>query len=409
VTATSNCVSRPMDENTRPIRILYIIDSLWGVGGAELCLARLVRHLPRAQFECRVLTFHSNEICRPFREQFDCPVDHWQLNNIRDRNAFRIAKRLRNLVREHQFDIVHTFFQTSDLWAGPIAKLCGVKVLISSRRDMGILRSPKHNVGYRIVRGMFDQVQAVSEEVRRYAIETDGLNPQKTITIHNGIDSAPHVSDCEIEELRQIAGLDADTPVVSCVANVRPVKGIDVLVRAAALVHREMPKVRFLVAGAFQGIPAELEYTAALRSLQQSLGVESVIRFLGQIKEVPALLKLSDIFVLPSRSEGLSNALLEAMRAGLPCVATSVGGNPEVVVNGVTGFLIPLDSPEALADRILKLLRDPALRRRMGQASRFRVLQNFTLDVMGARIVAQYNYLLQRKDCKVMAAPETVS
>jgi glycosyltransferase involved in cell wall biosynthesis len=396
-------------EGARPIRVLYIIDSLWGVGGAELCLARLIRHLPRAHFECRVLTFHSSEICRPFREQFDCPVDYWPLNNIHDRNAFRIASRLRNLVREHQFDIVHTFFQTSDLWAGPIAKLCGAKVLISSRRDMGILRSPKHNLGYKIVRGVFDQVQAVSEEVRRYAIETDGLDPRKTITIYNGVESAPHVSDWEIEELRQGTGLDADTPVVSCVANVRRVKGIDVLVRAAALVHREIPKARFLVAGGFQGVRAELEYTEALWSLQQSLGVERVMRFLGQIKEVAALLKLSDIFVLPSRSEGLSNALLEAMRAGLPCVATSVGGNPEVVVDGVTGFLVPPDSPEELAERILNLLRDPVLRRRMGQASRFRVLQNFTLDAMGAKIVAQYIHLLQAKDCKVEPAPETVS
>ena len=180
---------RPEAAPTRKIRILYIIDSLSNVGGAELCLLRLTKHLPKDQFECRVLTFYSRPGHDSLLRQFTCPVDHWQVNNIYDRNAFAVARRLARLVRDEKFDIVHTFFQTSDLWAGTIAKMSGARILISSRRDMGILRELKHKIGYRLSRGMVDQIQTVSESVRRWTIENDGVDPARTVTIHNGIDT----------------------------------------------------------------------------------------------------------------------------------------------------------------------------------------------------------------------------
>ncbi len=387
----------------RKIRILYITDSIWGMGGAELCLLRMIPYLQQSGCECHLLTFHSNETVRPFLDQFTCPVEHWQLNNVYDVNAFRIARRLRQFIREHEIDIVHTFFETADLWAGAIAKLSGVKILISSRRDMGILRAAKHHIGYRLLRGMFDQVQAVSEGVRRYTIESDGVNPDRTVTIYNGIEPKLQAQPAAVVQLRERLAITAGVPIIACVANIRQVKGIDVLVRAMAVVRQFVPQVKVLLAGHL-GSGANLVYCDEVIALSKSLDLQDTIQFLGQVEEVPELLSISDLFVLPSRSEGLSNALLEAMRAELPCVATAVGGNPEVVVDGVTGFLVPSEDAASLADRILQLLREPALRRRMGMSGRKRILQQFTVEIMVSKVLLAYDRLLRAKPGRMSPA-----
>ena len=168
-------------------------------------------------------------------------------------------------------------------------------------------------------------------------------------------------------------------------------KGIDI--QAAAIVAKQAPHVRFLVAGAFGSSPMDKAYTDSVRDMAQSLEAERFMTFLGPLDRVRALLQISDIFAAPSRSEGFSNALLEAMESDLPCVATSVGGNPEVVVDGVTGFLVPPEDPELLADRILALVRDER-RRRFGEAGRKRILENFTAASMTARLIENYEHLL---------------
>jgi glycosyltransferase involved in cell wall biosynthesis/peptidoglycan/xylan/chitin deacetylase (PgdA/CDA1 family) len=386
-----------------PIRVLFIIDNLSLVGGAELCLLRLTQQLPRNQFECRVLTFHVGD--GKLADQFDCPVDYWPVDSIFSSAAFRMIKKLRRLIREQKIDIVHTFFNTSDLWAGPIAKLFGARILISARRDMGILRRFRHDLAYRLMRGFFDQVQAVSEGVRQWTIKRDGVRSERVITIHNGIQTNVDVSAVEVERLRRLAALEPHTFVATAVANFRHVKGIDTLVRAVALVTRQAPNVKILVAGSFGANAEGQAYAESVRRLVDKLGVGQWITFLGQIDDVPALLQLTDLFVLPSRSEGLSNALLEAMRAGLPCIATAVGGNPEVVLDRKTGYLIPPDDPEALAECILGLIADPALRARMGAASRDHVLQEFSVEKMTSKVVAAYRQAMDVKGFQIVEQP----
>src|SRR5262249_34596543 len=158
-----------------------------------------------------------------------------------------------------------------------------------------------------------------------------------------------------------------DQPVVSTVANIRQIKGIDILVQAAALVVRKRPNAIFAIIGdAIQ----EPEYWEAVQAAIKRMHLERNFRCLGARSDVYALLKKSDIFCLPSRSEGMSNALLEAMACRLPCVATSVGGNPEVVIDGLSGFLAPREDSTALAIHINSLLNDHARARQMGQEGR---------------------------------------
>jgi glycosyltransferase involved in cell wall biosynthesis len=369
-------------------RVLFIVDSVWGGGGAETSLLRLIRSLPADRYECRVLTFHSDELAKPFLAQFPCPVDHWQMVSLHHPSTLRLSWRLSRLVRDQKIDIVHTFFPVSDLWAGPIAKLNGARMLISSRRDMGILRKRWHGPLYRLLNGFYDEVHAVSEQVRRYTIETDGLDPTRIRTVYNGVDDDYGQGSPSNLSAR---------PMVTTVAHVRRVKGIDVFLRAAAQVHRACPEARFRVAGVFGTNAEQVSYKNEVLELQSALGLEEHVQFLGMCSDIPAVLKASDVFVLPSRSEGFSNALLEAMMCALPCVATSVGGNAELVVDGETGFLVPPEDPREMAARIVELLRDAPRRIAIGAQGRQRTLAKFTSSVMTAGVMASYEKLQKRK------------
>jgi len=177
--------------------------------------------------------------------------------------------------------------------------------------------------------------------------------------------------------------------VVTAAGKVWPVKGIDILIRAAAIVCRELPRTNFLVAGWLGH-----DYATEVQQQTESLGLSGNVKFIGRLPHIVSILKACDVFCLPSRSEGLSNALLEAMACALPAVATEVGGNPEVVLEGQTGFLVPGEDPEAAAARFLDLLRDPELRARMAATGRDRVRERFTVEVMVRRMAALYRDLL---------------
>src|SRR5262249_45199114 len=169
------------------VEVLFIIDELCEMGGAERVLVRTIDRLPRERFSPRVVTFNIDESLG-FRKKITCPLEVYPLRRTWNWNGLQVARKISRVIRSHGVRITHTFHETSDLWAGMVAKLSGCPVLISSRRDMGILRGKGHRVAYRLLRNRFDQVQTVSEQVRRHFIEQDRLSPKRTLTVYNGID-----------------------------------------------------------------------------------------------------------------------------------------------------------------------------------------------------------------------------
>jgi glycosyltransferase involved in cell wall biosynthesis len=165
------------------------------------------------------------------------------------------------------------------------------------------------------------------------------------------------------------------------------VKGVDILIRAAKKVCLEFPHAVFVVVG---GV-LELQHLNELQQLIQTLGLTNNIRFLGPSEDVLSLLKISDVYCLASRSEGFSNALLEAMACGIPCVATRVGGNAEAVADNQSGFLVESEDSDTLADKIKILLRNPALARQMGDEGRRIVEEKFTIPGMISQLVRVYD------------------
>jgi glycosyltransferase involved in cell wall biosynthesis len=382
---TENSASR----DTQPVHVLFVIDQLCEAGGAERMLLNTIRLLPRERFRCSLLTFKIDESLELFKH-LPCPHLVFPLRNTYNWNALQTALKIREFIRSENVRIVHTFHETSDLWAGLIAKMCGPVSLVSSRRDMGILRSAKHRVGYRLMNAKFDLVLTVSEEVRKFCIETDHLSPDKVMTLWNGLEMEKVPERNGPGSLRSALGVDVSSPIVATVGHVRPVKGIDVLVETAGIVSRIFPKAIFLIIGR----NPESSYSRQVAARIGELGLQANVRFFGESEEISSLLNMCDLFFLPSRSEGFSNALIEAMACGLPCVATRVGGNAEAVEEGRSGYLVDNEDAGSAADRIERLLEHPEKAKKMGQAGREIVENKFTAAAMIDRLTQHYERLL---------------
>jgi glycosyltransferase involved in cell wall biosynthesis len=373
-------------------KVLFLIDELLGSGGAEGALSKIVRHLPRFGFSCAIGTFKLAKDPE-FLSRFPCPIYDLPIRRVYDWQALRVALKLRKIVAQEQFDIIHTMFPASDLWAGPIAKFGSGALLVSGRRDLGIVRSPKHDLAYRWLRNQYDQVQAVSGAASQACILRDGLSAEKVFTVHNGVEVDKIRAVEPFPNLAEHFGLHPSGPtIVSSSGQLSHVKGVDVLIRAAAVVCGQLPEANFLIAG-WTGN----DYAREMQKLICSLGLESNVKLIGQVPTILSILKASDVFCLLSRSEGLSNALLEAMACGLPCVATSVGGNPEVVEEQRTGFLVKPEDVERPASHILDLLRNPSIRAEMGKNGQVRASEHFSVDAMVSRMATLYEQLLSER------------
>jgi glycosyltransferase involved in cell wall biosynthesis len=365
--------------------VLLVLDQIpKSLGGGERIVLRLAALLPHYGYRVSILCFSAHPESAALQSP-PCPIYLLPLTRTYDLTAFRAALDLRRFLQQNRIQIVQTFFESSDLWAGCVTKTVSSTRLIWSRRDMGILRARKHSIAYRLMANAPDAIFTVSEQVRRHCIEVDGVDPDRVQTIYNGL----NLSDWnEIDRPIKTSG----NLVVTTVGNIRRVKGHDLFIRAAASIVAQFPRVTFNIAGDV----LEPDYFIELQHLIRDLNLSDRFHFTGSVTNTKEHLATSDIFVLPSRSEGFSNAILEAMAASLPVVATNVGGNAEAITDGVNGFLVPTEDHAALAARISRLLSDPHQARAIGMAGRALVKEKFTSEVMMNQTVSAYRRLLAR-------------
>jgi glycosyltransferase involved in cell wall biosynthesis len=386
ITALSLKESSPESaQNIELPHVLLVLDQFpKSLGGGERIVLRLAALLPKYGYRASILTFSVHPESAVLQSP-PCPIYLLPLHRTYDLSALRAALELRRFLKQQRIQIVQTFFESSDLWAGFVTKTMSDAKLIWSRRDMGILRDSKHHVAYRLMSRIPDKVFAVSEEVRQHCVEVDRIKPSLVETIYNGID----VADWDT------ASSPAKTPgapVIATVGNIRRVKGHDVFIKAAASVVAQFPQVSFNIAGDV----LESGYFAELRMLIGDLNLSNHFHFVGGVDNLREYLSTADIFVLPSRSEGFSNAIVEAMAASLPVVATNVGGNAEAVMDGVSGLIVPPEDPTALAAAITRLLADPSKAQEMGAAGKKLASEKFTTDAMMHQITLAYASVLRR-------------
>jgi glycosyltransferase involved in cell wall biosynthesis len=282
---------------------------------------------------------------------------------------------------------VHTYFFWSIMYGRALKMLGKVKVLIENREDQGFNWGAHEYMMLRVTKSLPDRVICVSEAVRQVVLKKEQLDAPRVIVIHNGVGIPPE-QPCDHSGLRARLGLRPEHLVVGMVANFnRSVKGVRYLVEAAPSIVRAVPQVRFLLVG--RG-----DQEAELRQLTDRLGVAEQVIFAGYADNVDEYYALMHVSVLTSLSEGFSITLLESMSHSLPVVVTDVGGNREVVADGVTGYLVPPRDTPAFVDRVVRLLKDDETRARFGRAARRRVEKDFSLEDVAQRYLQVYERLL---------------
>jgi L-malate glycosyltransferase len=333
-------------------------------GGTERQMTELIQRLDRQRFDVHVACFHKEGSWLP-RVEACAPVTAFPIHGFARPATFARAAAFARWCRAHQIGVVLTCDLYANAFALPSAALAGVPARIGSRRELNPDKTPAQIALQRQAYRCAHAVVANSPAAARH-LEHEGLHASRIHVVPNGI---------SIDRFPPRPVLLRPATTIVTVANLRTEKAHEVLLAAAARLTPRHRQLRFVIAG--DG-PRAVE----LRALASRLGLDRHVEFLGHREDVPALLAESDVFVLPSRSEAFPNGAIEAMAAGLPVVASRVGGLLDLVDEGRTGLLVPPDDPAALASAIESLVVSPARAAAIGAAARDEVARRYSFDRM---------------------------
>jgi len=367
-------------------RVLHVIQNA-GFGGSESMFLNLTRALHTAGWPLVLAVGQQGWLVEQARG-LGIPVH--VVPGLHRERAFdvRSVLMLRRLILAYDCALVHAMMFPGQLYASIAARLARRPCIVNVRNShYDLVGGRRRFIWRRVIAPLSPMVVTVTEQLAQEARQVTGSD--RVTCVHNGVEVERFVLAGDRNVVRARLGVPEDAVVIGTVGILRPVKGHADLILAAAVVARRSPSLRVLLIGAEPGPTA-----GELRRLCREQGLAERVLFLGHRDDVPELLQSMDIFCLPSHSEGMSGALLQAMAAGLPAVATAVGGNPEVVVAGETGYLVPVRDPERLAEALLALVEQPGLRKTMGQASLARVKAEFRLSTMIARYAQLYSSLI---------------
>ena len=365
-------------------RILFLMDDLGGGTGNHLL--SMMKLWDKDKWRPEILS----RAPLTARVGPDVPVRYLSSDGMVNLFPFpqiRDLGRIKNEIEERSPCIVHAYFFWSILFGRILKRMGKIRTLVENREDEGFGWGAHEYKWLRMTRGLPDRIICVSDAVKKVVLEREHVNEERVMVIRNGVESLPATGKAAMTARAEL-GIGEENLVVGMVANFnRSVKGVSLFLDAVPEIVRAVPAARFLLLGRGK---EEKE----LREKARSLGIESSVLFAGYRPDIRRFYEIMDVSALTSFSEGLSITLLESMRFGIPVVATRVGGNPEVIVDGDTGYLVPAGDVPAFASRTIKLLLDDDLRRRMGENARRHVERKFLLRDVARRYLEIYAGLL---------------
>lgn len=365
----------------RPVRTLFAIDEL-DLGGTEQQILELVRRLDRRRYAPLVVCFRPGRVSREI-EDAGVPVTALRKRATVDPG---LVLRLRNLMRRQRIELVQTYLIGANTWARMAAVLAGVPVIVSSERNVDMWENAYKPAVARFLDRWTRATVANSEAVKAYLVRK-GLPAGKVRVIYNGVDLARFDLLATPETTKQDLGIPPHHAMVLLLTRLEPPKAPEVFLKAASRLAPHWPAVSFVVVGG-----GSLEQPLAHQA--RALGLEGRVVFTGPRRDVARILAACDVSVLCSLKEGMSNTVMESMAVGKPVVATPVGGNPELIEDGQSGYLIPVNDDAAVARRLEDLLGDPALAKTMGMRARTRIAELCSVDAMVRSTERLYDELL---------------
>ena len=368
------------------IRLLKFLTN-FNIGGTERQFVQLAQKIDPNRFDLHVSCFDRTGSFLPAIEARAVPLTEYSIRRLYSPSTLRAQWQFARYLRENQIHIVHTYGFYPNFFAVPAARLAGVPVVIASIRDTGEVLEPSKRRAQKAACRLATHVLANADAVRDRLIQ-DGYDGSKISVIRNGIVPV-HTERLERGgPIRREFGIPDDAPILLVLSRLNALKGIPYLLEAMPSILAKFPKTRLLIVG--DGAERQ-----TLEGQAESLGLKRAVIFTGFRLDVPNLLRETSISVLPSLSEGLSNVLIESMAAGIPAVSTTVGGNFEVIRDGVTGFLVPPKSSSELSRAILLLLNDPEMAENMGKVGVLHIRQRFSIDRALHETEQLYTSLLQ--------------
>ena len=372
--------------NKRKIKVIHLVEEL-AIGGLEKILTSIVLSLDKKKYNVSVWClreggFFANKL---IKEGIDVKI----LNILTSRNPLSIYK-LYKLLKSHKFDIIHTHAYSAGTIGRISAFLAGVPVIISHNHSVYDYYNRYYHFVEWLLSLITDRIICISDIVNKFANETQRINAGKLVTIYNGIDSVYSVAGKETSRLRKELGIPHNHTVISTISHMEEHKGLAYLLESASLLLESRSDIHFLLVG--EGTLKE-----ELKKLSIDLKIEKNVIFAGERSDIPEILSLTDIFVLPSLREGLGLAILEAMACGKPVIATNVGGIPEIVKDGVSGILVSPKNAEALHSAMNELLEDREKLKRMGHNGKRVCNESFDSKTMIRKVEDLYDSLLYEK------------
>lgn len=369
------------------MRIAFIVDHLAHANaGTEHQIFLLLPLLAR-RHEMELICLQSNDWLASQAEPLNTTIRFANVHGIRRPKTYVNFLRLAAHLRRGRFDIAHTFLPISNILGVAAARLAGVRGIVSSRRDFGEWMTPGYLRATRFVNRWTSGIVTNSEAVRDLTVSAEGYPLERITVVLNGIEVDQFLHRPPDLELLKSLNISPGSKVIGLVANMRPMKHQESFVRCAQRMLKSRPDLTFLFVGVDRAPGAPI--ARRLRALAEELGILHAIRFAQAEGDIVNFLSIIDVAVNCSQGEGLSNALMESMAFGIPCVASASGGNPDLVRHMQTGLLFPLDDAEQAAEAIGLVLSQPELAQTLSGNARRRLLEEMSTD-SAARAFEQY-------------------